>query len=34
MHPDPFPMDLATLRRLPRYQEALATVTRLDGGNA
>jgi beta-N-acetylhexosaminidase len=28
MHPDPFPMDLKTLRRLPRYQEALASLTR------
>jgi beta-N-acetylhexosaminidase len=29
MRPDPFPMDLATLRRLPRYQDALAVVTQL-----
>jgi len=28
LHPDPFPMDLATLRRLPRYQTALASLTR------
>jgi beta-N-acetylhexosaminidase len=30
MHPDPFPMDLATLRRLPRFQEALEALARLD----
>ena len=27
MHPDPFPMDLKTLRRQPRYQAALAALT-------
>jgi beta-N-acetylhexosaminidase len=29
MHPDPFPMDLATLRRLPRYHEALHAMAQL-----
>lgn len=28
MHPDPFPMDLKTLRRLPRFQDALASIAR------
>jgi beta-N-acetylhexosaminidase len=28
MQPDPFPMDLKTLRRLPRFQAALASVGR------
>jgi beta-N-acetylhexosaminidase len=34
MRPDPFPIDLPTLKRLPRYQHALATVTRLTDGSA
>jgi beta-N-acetylhexosaminidase len=28
LYPDPFPMDSATLRRLPRYQTALASLAR------
>jgi beta-N-acetylhexosaminidase len=29
MYPDPFPMDLRTLRRLPRYQAALTSLARV-----
>ncbi len=34
MQPDPFPMDLKTLRRLPRFQEALVSVNSLSAAAA